>query len=135
MKPLFFALLIMLTLGGCKKIIDKQKENFVLSVMTEGQWVMTKFVSSGDTLTSEFSPYTFQFNRDYTVEAIKENVVESKGTWNGDPENANISASFPTATIPVQLINGTWHIDRNSLSYVEASQGIGGEKLLRLDKK
>ena len=136
MRSIFIAFLCLLTLCSCKKIIDKQKENFVLSVMTEGQWVITQFVRSGDTLTSSFSPYTFQFNRDYTVDAIKENGIESKGSWNGDPENMIISASFPNAADPVAMINGSWHIDRNSLSYVEASQKNGAEeKLLRLDKK
>lgn len=136
MRNLLTALILVLLLSGCKKIIDQQKENFVLSVMTEGQWVITNFVQSGDTITSDFSPYTFQFNRDYTVEAIKENTVESKGVWDGDPDTMNITASFPNATSPLSLINGVWHIDKNSLSYVIASQNNGGEeKSLRLDKK
>lgn len=136
MRNLLTALILVLLLSGCKKIIDQQKENFVLSVMTEGQWVITNFVQSGDTITSDFSPYTFQFNRDYTVEAIKENTVESKGVWDGDPDTMNITASFPNAPSPLSLINGVWHIDKNSLSYVIASQNIGGEeKSLRLDKK
>jgi hypothetical protein len=136
MRNLLIALVLVLFLSGCKKIIDQQKENFVLSVMTEGQWVVTKFVKAGDTITSDFSPYTFQFNRDYTVDAIKENAVENKGVWDGDPNTMNISASFPNASSPLSLINGVWHIDQNSLSYVIASQNNGGgEKSLRLDKK
>ena len=136
MRNLFIALALILSLSGCKKIIDQQKENFVLSVMTEGQWVITKFVQAGDTITSDFAAYTFQFNRDYSVDAIKESTVESTGIWAGDPDAMNITASFSNASSPVSLINGVWHIDQNSLSYVIASQNNGGEeKSLRLDKK
>ena len=136
MKNLLIVFATVLSLQGCKKIIDQQKENFVLSVMTEGQWVVTTFVNAGDTLTTEFNSYTFQFNRDYTVDAIRENVVADKGVWSGDPDAMNITASFPGADAPLSMINGVWHIDKNSLSYVIASQLNGGEeKVLRLDKK
>ena len=127
---------LVLALTGCKKIIEQQKENFVLSVMTEGQWIVTKFVEADDTITEQFSPYIFQFNRDYTVDAIRDNAIENKGSWQGDPETMNIIASFPDPGETLGRINGTWHIEKNSLSYVVASQSDNGiEKTLRLDKK
>lgn len=136
MRTLVTAFVLLVALSGCKKFIDQQKENYVLSAMTEGQWVITKFINAGDTITSDFSTYSFQFNRDYTVDAIKENIIENKGVWEGDSNTMSIMASFPNAGNPVFLINGTWHIDQNSLSYVIASQsGASGQKSLRLDKK
>lgn len=136
MRTLLTAIILLVALSGCKKFIDQQKENYVLSAMTEGQWVITKFINAGDTITSDFSAYSFQFNRDYTVDAIKENVVENKGVWEGDSDAMSIMASFPNAGNPIFLINGTWHIDQNSLSYVIASQSeASGQKNLRLDKK
>ena len=123
-------------MSGCKKIIEKQKENFVLSVMTEGQWTITKFVMAGDTITSDFSEYSFQFNRDYTVDAIRENAPTIKGNWEGDPDAMNIVALFPLSSEPLSLITGTWHIEDNSLSYVVASLQNGPEeRALRLEKK
>ncbi len=136
MKSLLTAVVLLIILSGCKKFIEQQKENYVLSAMTDGQWIITKFVNAGDTITNHFSPYSFQFNRDYTVDAIKQNVIENKGVWEGNPNTMNIMASFPNASSPVSLINGTWHIDQNSLTYVIASQsGTNGQKNLRLDKK
>ncbi|HEX2848796.1 MAG TPA: hypothetical protein VHN59_19775 [Chitinophagaceae bacterium] len=135
MKSLLTAVVLLITLSGCKKFIEQQKENYVLSTITDGQWIITKFINAGDTITNDFSPYSFQFNRDYTVDAINQNAIE-KGVWEGNPNTMNIMASFPNATSPISMINGTWHIDQNSLTYVIASQnGTNGQKNLRLDKK
>jgi len=106
MKSLLTAVVLLIILSGCKKFIEQQKENYVLSAMTDGQWIITKFVNAGDTITNHFSPYSFQFNRDYTVDAIKQNVIENKGVWEGNPNTMNIMASFPNAASPVSLING-----------------------------
>jgi len=135
MKNALFAVVVMCILTSCKKFVDKQKENFVLSVMTNGQWRISRFVEAGDTITTQFSSYSFQFNRDYTVDAINDGVAESKGSWQGDPETMNISASFTDANETVTRINGVWHIYDNSLSFVMASQANSGiVKSLRLDK-
>jgi hypothetical protein len=122
--------------AGCKKIIEKQKENFVMAVMTEGQWKITRFVQANDTITSQFSAYSFQFNRDYTVDAINDGAIEFKGTWQGNPETMDITANFPTPTETIGKINGVWNIYQHSLTYVMASQTASGmDKYLRLDKK
>ncbi|MCG2614370.1 hypothetical protein LZZ85_08760 [Terrimonas sp. NA20] len=127
---------LLLASTGCKKIIDKQKENFVLSVMSDGQWKVTRFIEAKDTITSQFSDYSFQFNRDYTVDAIINGAIENKGTWEGNPETMDITADFSNPAEAIGKINGTWRIYQHSLSYVMASQTESGiEKYLRLDKK
>jgi DNA-binding transcriptional regulator of glucitol operon len=136
MKPVLIALLAVSALTGCKKIIEKQKENLVLSIITDGQWTITRFVQAQDTITSQFSGFTFQFNRDYSVEAIRNSLVEEKGTWQGDTETMNITANFSGSNETLKKINGVWHIYQNTLSSVQASQSNPGmEKSLRLDKK
>ena len=136
MKNLFLAVMVVSVLTGCKKFVEQQKENFVLSVMTDGQWIVTGFVENGDTITSQFTPYTFQFHRDYTVDAIRDGVLENKGSWQGDPSTMNITADFTSPGETLDRINGVWHIYQNSLSYVMASQTDSGiQKFLRLDKK
>ncbi|PZR27129.1 MAG: hypothetical protein DI535_12000 [Citrobacter freundii] len=134
MKNAVLALMMMCILTGCKKFIEQQKENLVWAVMTQGQWSITRFVEAGDTITTQFSPYSFQFNRDYTVDAIRGGAVESKGTWEADPETMNITASFSSANETITRINGTWHIYQKSTSYVMADQSGAIEKSLRLDK-
>ena len=120
---------------GCKKAIDKKKENAIISAMTDGQWVITSFVNNGSVITSDFSAYKFQYHNNYTVDAIKNGIVENTGTWDGDPATMTITANFTNAPSPIDLINGGWHIDNNSWTFVVASQSTGsGTKTLRLEK-
>lgn len=104
--------------------------------MTDGQWVITNFKQSGNDITSNFDGYKFQYYSNETVDAIKNGVVEKKGTWKGDINNMSISAQFDNVSAPLTLINGNWHIDNNSWTFVVASQTSGTEtKTLRLEKQ
>ena len=124
-----------LLLSGCKKSIEKLKENAVISAMTEGQWVIKSFVKNGTIITSDFDGYKFQFYSNNTVNALKNNIVEKTGTWNGDITTMTIAAEFPNVLLPLSQINGNWHIDDNSWTFVVASQNSGSEtKTMRLEK-
>jgi hypothetical protein len=135
MKKVIIALSLVFVLGGCKKTIDKLKENAVISAMTDGQWVITNFVNNGAVITTNFSPYKFQFYSNQTVDAINNGVVEKTGTWDGDASTMTITANFPSSGATLTLINGTWHIDNNSWTFVVASQSSNSEiRTLRLEK-
>jgi hypothetical protein len=135
MKKVIIALSLVCILGGCKKSIDKIKENAVISAMTDGQWIITNFVNNGTVITSDFSTYKFQYYSNYTVDAINNGVVEKTGTWDGDATTMTITANFPNAGPALTLINGIWHIDNNSWTFVVASQNSNSEtRALRLEK-
>jgi hypothetical protein len=135
MRP-FLIILSLVCLVGCKKIIEKKAENAIMKAMTDGQWVITSFVSDSTNITSDFSAYRFQYFDNYTVDAIKNGTVENTGNWEGDVQAMNISASFPNATNPLILLNGTWHVTDNSWTYVEATMTVGSTvRSLRLDKQ
>jgi len=111
------------------------KENAVISAMTDGQWVITSFVKNGTVITSDFSGYKFQYYKNKTVDAIKNGTVEKTGTWDGDAGTMTISANFLNTVLPLSLVNGSWHIDNNSWTYVVASQNSGTEtRNMRLEK-
>jgi len=133
------SLLIILSLvcfASCKKAIEKKAENAIMKAMTDGQWVITSFISDGSNVTSDFSPYRFQYFDNYTVDAIKNGTVENTGNWDGDVHTMNIMANFPNATNPLLLLNGTWHVTDNSWTYVEATMTTGATtRTLRLDKQ
>ena len=79
--------------------------------------------------------YKFQYYSNKTVDAIKNGTVEKTGTWDGEASTMTTWANFANATPPLSLINGSWHINNNSWTFVEATQTIGGEtKTMRLDK-
>jgi len=132
-------LLIIISLAcltGCKKVIEKKAETAIMNAMTDGQWVITTFISNGTNITTDFSAYRFQYFTNYTVNAIKSGTVENTGNWEGDVNTMSIFANFPNATNPLLLLNGTWHVTDNSWTYVKATMTIGNEtRTLRLDKQ
>jgi hypothetical protein len=135
MKRVMPFLFLVFFIAGCKKAIEKMKEDAVISAMTDGQWVITSFVNDGSVITSDFKGYKFQYYSNKTVDAIKDGNVEMTGTWEGDPTAMTITANFLNATQPLSLINGSWHIDNNSWTFVVATQSSGSVvKKLRLEK-
>src|SRR5687767_13950003 len=136
MKKTASALLLLLLFTGCKKYIEDQKEDALIKAMTDGQWVITNFIHNGSTITSDFSNYKFQYFSDKTVDAIKNGTVDKTVTWDGDVNSMTTWANFDNVSTPLSLINGSWHIDNSSWTYVVASQSGSGEtKTMRLDKQ
>jgi hypothetical protein len=136
MKTFVVYILLLLFLGGCKKKIEEIQQDLVVKAMTDGQWVITNFTQNSNNITSVFAPYKFKYYSNKTVDAINNGTVEKTGNWDGNATNLTTWADFPNATYPLTLINGTWHIDNNSWTFVLASQTNGSEtKVMRLDKQ
>lgn len=135
MKKITVALLLFVSLAGCKKTLEEKARDIVLDAMTSGTWEITKFTVNGTNITSDFAGYSFQYHKNETVDAIKNGSIQSTGSWSGDAANMRISANFTNVSEPLLLINGQWSITNNSWTFVEASQTIGSQvKTLRLDK-
>jgi hypothetical protein len=136
MKNITACIFLYLLLTGCKKTIENAQEDIIIKAMTDGQWVITSFTHNGVNITSDFSAYKFQYYSNKTVDAINNGTVEKTGTWDGNASTLSIAANFTNANYPLSLINGSWHIDNNSWTFVEASQNAGTEtKTLRLEKQ
>ena len=129
-------LAVALCVGGCKKKVEKVQEDLLMKLIVEGQWTITKFKKGSADVTTDFSPYRFQFKRDYTVDALKTNNLETTGTWDGSIATKTIISNFPNPNPILVLLNGTWLITDSGLTYVESTQTVSGEKrFLRMDKK
>jgi hypothetical protein len=136
MKKLLYLCLVVVLLPGCKKTIDRIRQDMVMDAMTDGQWEITSFIVSGNNLTADFTGYSFKYYSNKTVDAIVNGTVKQTGSWDGDAETMTTWANFTPPSYPLEMINGDWHIDRNSWTYVEASQQANGQtKKMRLDKK
>lgn len=136
MVKTFTLIFLIFLFAGCSKTIEKMQENAIVKAMTDGQWAITSFVKGGTDITPDFSGYKFQYHANETVDAIKNGVVEYKGTWKGDVNTMSISAQFNNSSNPILLINGTWHIDNNSWTFVVASLvGSSETRKLRLEKQ
>jgi hypothetical protein len=126
-KVTILCLLFAATFSGCKKTIENAQEDLVIKAMTDGQWGVTNFTLNGTDITTSFSTYRFKYYSNKTVDAINSGTVEKTMTT---------SASFTSPAYPLSLINGSWHITRNSWTYVEATQTSGSDtKTMRLDKQ
>lgn len=135
MKKLVSFTLLIVLLAGCKKAIEKKQEDLVIQAMTDGQWKVTSFTQNGTNITADFATYKFKYYSNKTVDAINNGTVEKTGTWDGNASTMTTSASFSGAVYPLNLINGGWHIDNNSWTFVVATQTNGSEtKTMRLDK-
>jgi hypothetical protein len=135
MKKFTVYFFLVVLLAGCKKAVENIQEDLVIKAMTDGQWKITSFTQNGANITSEFALYHFKYYSNKTVDAIKNGTVEKTGTWDGDASAMTTWANFTSPPYPLNLINGSWHIDRNSWTYVEATQVNGSEtKTMRLDK-
>lgn len=122
-------------LSGCKKKVEKIQEDLVIKAMTDGEWKITSFSLNTNIITTDFANYKFKYYANKTVDAIKNGMVEQTGTWDGNASSMTTSANFSSPPYPLTLINGSWHITKNSWTYVEATQTIGSDtKLMRLDK-
>ncbi|MFZ9388360.1 MAG: hypothetical protein ACO25B_10790 [Chitinophagaceae bacterium] len=137
MKPILYISFLLCTLTGCKKTIENIQEDLVIKAMTDGQWAITSFIKNGSDITSTFSSYRFKYyNNPKKVDAINSGSVETTGDWGGNSADMTTWANFSTASYPLTLINGTWNINRNSWTYVEATQTVGAEIYrMRLDKQ
>ena len=132
-----YALAIVFTvfLAGCKKTVENAQQDLVILAMTDGQWGVTNFTLNGTNITSDFAAYKFKYYSNKTVDAIKSGTVEKTGTWDGNATTMTTWANFTSPPYPLTLINGSWHIDRNSWTYVEATQVVGTDtSVMRLDK-
>ena len=135
-NPVLIFAFLLLVLAGCKKSIEEKQEDLVIKAMTDGHWIVTNFVLNGSNITPDFATYKFKYYSNKTVDAINNGIVERTGQWDGNASNNTTWANFTGAGYPLNLINGTWHIDRNSWTYVEASQTSGADtKIMRLDKQ
>jgi hypothetical protein len=136
MKKLYIVLFaVLLAVTGCKKNIEKIAEDMVMKAMTDGQWIITSFTQNGNDITTDFTGYKFKYYENRTVDAIKNDILERTGTWNGDAATMTTSANFTGAPNPIALINGSWKITNSTWTTVEANQTNGTEvKTLKLKK-
>ncbi len=61
MRLTILLFILLFSLAGCKKSIDKLKENAVITAMTDGQWIITSFIKNGTVLTLILVIINFNF--------------------------------------------------------------------------
>jgi hypothetical protein len=139
MKNPLLQLLVIVSFFSCgtkEDIQRKAAEDLVVQIMVTGQWVVTNYTKGTTDLTTDFSPYKFQFHDNRTVDALKLNTLEKSGTWDANSTARTITSNFVNANATLSLLNGTWTITNSTLTTVEANKISNGEvSLLKLVKQ
>jgi len=125
MKKILIVLFIPIMFFSCKKYIQQQEENAIVTIMTSGVWFVYSYNQNDTSITSLFSGYTFQFIANGTVLAIKDSATVATGTWVGNISNQTIDANFPGATSPLDQLNTLWTLTDTKPTTVVATATIG----------
>jgi Flp pilus assembly protein TadG len=132
------ALAILLVTGSCKKTVDNIKEDLMIKLITENTWKIVKYAEGSSNQTTVYTDYDFKFNKDGSLNAIKNGVTEATGTWAGSEATQSITAEFPSATEPLAKLTGVWLISNTKSKpwrvYSHRSDG-SKEYLLDLQEK
>ncbi len=104
---------------SCKKLVEDQKKQAVMSFITNGQWKVESYLVDTIAVTDEFNGYTFKFNDDGSV--VGNNGMSSaSGTWVGEVSDYSITSDFPGAGDPLIKLNGHWIIKDSGSTFVKA---------------
>jgi hypothetical protein len=129
-------LLACLCFFSCKKAIENKQREILIDAITNGDWQVHQFIEGPVDITSQFSGYSFKFEEQGAVHAKYIGSVFASGTWVGDVNNYTINSNFPSATDPLNKLNGTWKLTDTYWDYVEAEMTTGtGKNILHLIKK
>jgi hypothetical protein len=136
MKNILLLTLLSFLLFSCEKFVEDVQEEAIAETISKGQWKVSLYTKAGTDLTSDFGAYVFQFQKNNTVDAIKNNVVEKTGTWQANATDYTITSQFDNAAYPLPLLNGTWNLTDATDNQVVAHKTVNGELYnLKLSKQ
>ena len=135
----FTTTLLVLVFNSCDKTDNSQDPSgsTATEIVKLGTWKITFFNDSGNDETSHFSGYSFTFNADGSVKAVK-NTSTVTGTWNtGTDDSQNKFNLDFGSTTPFDELNEDWDILEKSALKIRLqhiSGGNGGTDLLTFEK-
>lgn len=128
-------MILLLSLAGCNKIKENIQKRLAMEFITNGQWKVASYDLNGQDKTADLKDYTFRFKSNRTVEALKNGVLITTGTWQENEENRTIHSNFLSASYPLTLLNAVWTVIDGNENFVTANASANGEtKNLKLEK-
>ncbi|HEV2480148.1 MAG TPA: hypothetical protein VGS79_10785 [Puia sp.] len=119
MNRLLIAGLVFFLFFSCKKYIQKQEQNALEAVVTNGLWYVTGYEQNDSNITASFSGYLFKFDANNTVTATL-GTASTSGQWSDNINARTVTANFPGATVPLVYLNEIWTITDSYTDSVSA---------------
>jgi len=119
-------LMLIMPIGACKKSVQNLKEDYVVSVMTQGRWFLENYTEYGVDKTSDFQAYEFQFYKDSKLDAFSTSAV-STGTWTGDVNAVTLTVNFSSSAGVLNRLNYVWRFIKSNvgLAFAETTTPNG----------
>ena len=106
-------------------MLSCKKENNITKTITSGTWSISQYIDSGTDETNHFTGYTFNFNSNGALVAIKngDGVV---GNWSEytDDNYTKLNILFSQDTLAE--LNDDWHVKSESDTKIELEDISGG---------
>jgi hypothetical protein len=118
---IFAVVAICLSTISCKRKIEEKVEDLIVTVMTDGEWEVSKYMEGSLDKTSTFLGWTCKFNSNRTCQARKGTTVVN-GMWDGSTSNYTITGNFPVGSDPLDQMNGTWRVKKSNFTTGEFEQ-------------
>jgi len=91
-----------------------------MNIITNGYWHVDEYVQNDSDITASFSGYLFKFDANGVVTSTKDSTSQ-KGTWSANVDARTINSNFPSAPLPLSLLNGLWKIKDSGTDFVLAT--------------
>jgi hypothetical protein len=120
---------------SCEKAEQFIQKAVLTQIITNDRWLVENFSVSDTDVTSEYSQYEFEFNKNGTVLALKATST-TQGDWKEDVNALSIQTNFINPSSSLERFNNTWFISKSSATLVEArAVTVNGIYNLKLVKK
>jgi hypothetical protein len=112
-------ILLSLTFVSCEKAEQFIQKAVLTQIITNDRWVVETFSVSGTDVTTEYTPYEFEFNKNGIVTAF-EATGTIVGDWKEDMQTLSIQTHFNNPNNVLGRFNNVWFISKSAATYVEA---------------
>lgn len=130
-KQIIGALAVFTILGlvSCKKALDKIKEQEIVNAITNGTWIVSKFVENTTNTTADFNGWETIYYDNGTFTSTKTGEPTVNGTWAGNASNWTFTITYNTTPpVPLTKLAGVWTVTRavstDKGSYAKTEGGI-----------
>lgn len=123
---LFTTACLLLLFTACQNDSSDDNNNNGNNTSLTGSWVITNFSEDGVNETAKFNGYTFTFNNDNSLDAIKSGST-AKGTWSlgNDDSSDKFIINFNTGK-PLEELSEDWVILEQTSKLLRLRHVSGG---------